>query len=42
MLTLMIPAAPIPWTARATVSTGKVGARAQASDARVKSARPGR
>ena len=41
MLTLIIPAAPTPWTARAIVNAGSVGATAQANDAPVKRARPG-
>ncbi len=41
MLTLMIPAAPSPWTARAMASVANVGAMAQAREASVKRARPG-
>ena len=42
IFTLMIAAAPSPWTMRAAISRGRLGATAQASEAATKTARPGR
>ena len=41
-LTLITPAAPIPWATRASTSAGSDGDSAQASDATLKSTRPAR